>query len=221
MINFLKRVLPFLFKRQNVKAQDIIIVHKDNVSVAVPLPSVLIDNINDGSTRYPDFSYLYDNCKVYPSKELDNVVKKIISTANIYKEVERATGVPWELIAALNYRESSLDFKTYLGNGELLSRKTKLVPKGRGPFKTWSEGAIDALRYDKLDKKIINTPALMCAQAELFNGLGYRNKGIYSPYVWSGTSFYSTGKYTSDGIYNPIRRDSQLGVAAIIKGLIG
>ena len=48
-------------------------------------------------------------------------------------------------------RESGADFSTYLGNGEPLTRRTRIVPKGRGPFKTWEDGAVDALRFDSLD----------------------------------------------------------------------
>lgn len=221
MIGYIKGIFSSIFgKKPAPKAKDIVVLDNDKKNpVVATLPSVMIDKENDGSTRYPDFSYLYDNCVVSSSKELDSVVTKIKANMDKYTSVQTATGVPWTLIAALHYRESGMDFKTYLGNGEPLSRVTRLVPKGRGPFKTWEEGAIDALKYDKLDKKIINTTALMCAQAEIFNGLGYRNKGIYSPYVWSGTNWYANGKYTSDGVYNPFKKDSQIGVAAILKRL--
>lgn len=221
MISYIKNIFSSVFGRKPApKAKDIVVIDNGKKSpIVAPLPSVLIDTTNDGSVKYPDFSYLWDNCKVFPSKELDSVVAKIKANMSKYEAVQAATGVPATLIAALHYRESGMDFKTYLGNGEPLSRVTRLVPRGRGPFKTWEEGAIDALKYDKLDKKIINTGSLMCSQAEIFNGLGYRNKGIYSPYVWSGTNWYANGKYTSDGIYNPFKKDSQLGVAAILKRL--
>lgn len=53
--------------------------------------------------------------------------------------------VPWEVIAVIHQRESSGNFNTYLGNGQALNKKTTIVPKGRGPFSSWEEGAIDAL----------------------------------------------------------------------------
>jgi hypothetical protein len=48
--------------------------------------------------------------------------------------------------------------------------------------------------------------------------LGYANKGLPSPYIWSGTDQYEKGKYTSDGKYDPAEAvDEQLGCAGILK----
>ncbi len=64
-------------------------------------------------------------------KQVLSAVKAIKSNQERYEEVAKETGVPWELIAVIHYREGSLDFETVLHNGERIigtDKKTKLVP---------------------------------------------------------------------------------------------
>lgn len=144
---------------------------------------------------------------------------RITSYKARYETVSKATGVPWWFIGLTHYRESNLNFNTYLGNGQSLSKKTTIVPKGRGPFKTWEEGAIDALvncpPYAAKNKDWSLGPSL--ALLEAYNGLGYSKKGKPSPYLWAGTNQYVSGKYVADGVYDPNHVDKQLGVAGLLK----
>lgn len=174
------------------------------------------------NTKTPNWAELWNTCQVDQNRivEIGNICKKILDNKTKYEAVELKTGVPWYLVAALHYREASLNFKTCLHNGDSLPGPTKHVPKGRGPFKTWEEAAIDALKYDGLDHIKFETITTCLVLAEKFNGLGYRNKSDLSPYVWAGTCHSDeTGKFTGDGIYNPFAKEKQLGVAAIFKGL--
>lgn len=155
--------------------------------------------------------------------EVAGVCKQIILNKDKYKLVSEKTGVPWRLIACLHYRESSLDFRGVLHNGERIlgtGKKTKLVPAGCGPFKTWEEAAIDALL---MKKKIFPqewTIEKQLAFAEAYNGLGYKKRGELSPYVWAGTSKHDeTGKYVADGKYSAVAVEKQLGAVAILKYL--
>jgi len=43
--------------------------------------------------------------------------------------------------------------------------------------------------------------------------------GTVSPYVFSGTNAYKTGKYVSDGVYNATTIDAQLGIYILINSL--
>ena len=137
-----------------------------------------------------------------------------------YEAVAEKTGVPAELIAAIHWRESSGNFDTYLHNGDPLGKPTTHVPAGLN-YSNWEDAACDAMtRYidqDKLDKDDINT---YYDVAERYNGLGYRNKGVQSPYVWAGTTNYSGGKYVADGVYDANYVDRQLGVAVMLKRLM-
>lgn len=173
-----------------------------------------------------DFVKLWANCSLDQNRIIDikSVCAIIRAGMPMYQLVEAKTGVPWWFIGALHYREASCDFKAYLGNGERIigkGIKSKLVPKNRGPFNNWVDGAVDALIYDGLNTiKVWDVPTCL-AQAEKFNGMGYRKTGELSPYVWAGTNQHDeTGKYVADGKYSSTAIEKQLGVAAIIKGLL-
>lgn len=136
-----------------------------------------------------------------------------------YQKVEKITGVPWWFIAVVHQREASQNWSTQLGQGDPLSKKSTHIPKGRGPFKTWEEGAVDALvncapfAARNKDWSIGGSLAML----EKYNGLGYYNKGVPSPYIWAGTNQYTSGKYVADGVYNPSAVDTQLGCAGLLK----
>ena len=132
---------------------------------------------------------------------------------------EKGYDIPWEFIAVAHNRESNGDFTTYLGNGQKLTKKTTIVPKGRGPFSTWEEGAIDALLYAPpyaAKNKDWSIGGIL-TKLEEYNGLGYATKGIPSPYLWAGTNQYVKGKYVADGKYDPNHVDTQLGCAGLLR----
>ena len=151
---------------------------------------------------------------------IDRFMALIYRNRGRYQAVSDKTGVPWYFIAATHMRESSCDFRGVLHNGEHIigsGRKTTLVPRGRGPFKTWEEAAIDALRLHSLHRIPDWSIERVLYECERFNGWGYYYKGRVSPYVWSGTTLYKSGKYVADGVYDPSHVDSQLGCAVILK----
>lgn len=127
--------------------------------------------------------------------------------------------IPWEFIAVTHQREASGNFNSYLGNGQPLNKKTTIVPKGRGPFSSWEEGAIDALVYAPpyAAKNTDWTISGTLNKLEEYNGLGYRQMGVPSPYLWAGTDQYSKGKYVADHVYDPNHVDTQLGTAGLLK----
>lgn len=126
-----------------------------------------------------------------------------------YQTVSAKTGVPAELIAAIHWREASGSFNARLHDGGSLSG-----------YSSWEAAAIDALSggYGNINMNDITT---WYDFAERYNGLGYRNKGVSSPYVWAGTTNYTSGKYVADGVYDAGYVDQQLGVAVMLKALLG
>lgn len=135
-----------------------------------------------------------------------------------YQKVEAETGVPWRFIAITHNRESGGNFAGVLHNGEHIigtGKKTRLVPAGRGPFKTWEEAAIDALRLKGLHLIDEWPRERICYESERFNGFGYRNKSLPSPYLWAGSSNYKAGKYVKDGVFDPSAIDKQLGCMVV------
>jgi len=183
------------------------------------------DAVISGDTRKPDFQKLWDTMVIKPEKmpEVQFMAAKIVKNKARYEAVSKVTGVPWIVIGCIHKQESNCDFGTHLHNGDPLTARTVQVPAGRPvngkpPF-TWEESAIDALGYDGAtgikDWSIVATLNFL----HRYNGLGYLNKGIYSPYLWSYTNHYVSGKYVRDGVYDPKAVSGQCGVAPLLKVL--
>lgn len=158
------------------------------------------------------------------SSQINAQADKIIANRSRYELVSKATGVPWDVIGVIHYRESANDFRGVLHNGQKIigtGKKTTLVPKGRGPFATWEAAAVDALAncHPHLAKNKDWSLGRTLDLLERYNGLGYRNKGLPSPYLWAGTDQYAKGKYVADGRYDANHVDQQLGVAALLMKL--
>lgn len=169
----------------------------------------------------PEFQKVSDTLKKYKAR-YEVVVKRLADMGH--------PGMPWEFVAVTHYREAGFNnqgqprFDRYLGNGQVLSKKTTIVPAGRGPWggpTAWEDGAVDALLYAP-PKAALNKDWSIGGtlnKLEEYNGLGYRYKGLPSPYLWARTDQYDKGKYVADGVYDPNHVDTQLGVAGILKFL--
>lgn len=148
--------------------------------------------------------------------EFNRYAGRLLANKERYVAIEKRTGVPWWLIAVLHMRESDANFGTYLGNGQSLKRRTTIVPKGRGPFASFEDGAVDALRIDRLTEVKDWRIEKALYYCEIFNGAGYHNKGLPSPYVWGGTNQQKPGKYVRDGVFSRTTWDGQPGCAPIL-----
>lgn len=152
--------------------------------------------------------------------------KRLLKGKPGYVITQNETGVPWWLVGAFHHMESNCDPLAYLGNGQRIigtGRKSTIVPIGRGPFKTFQAGAIDALKLKGLHKvkswEIGNTLKI----GEQYNGTGVLK---YHPrentaYLWARTSINDgTGKYVKDGKWSEsANADGQVGLAAVLKQL--
>lgn len=142
-----------------------------------------------------------------------------------YQRVAAKTNVPAELIAAIHYRESSMNFNTYLHQGDPLGKKAVHVPKNIPIFYDWEEAAVHALNMKKGLRDNLNMTAdttdevALASYAEAYNGLGYYNRGKSSPYVYAGTDQYDGGMYVADGKFSRDAKDRRLGVIALTRGV--
>lgn len=138
-----------------------------------------------------------------------------------YKAIQAKTGVPWQVIAVIHEREASQDWKANLAQGDPWNKRSVHVPANRGPFPSFEDAAVDALvncpPYIAHNKDW--TPGGTLAALEKYNGLGYANKGIPSPYIWAGTNQYKAGKYIADGKFSATAVDQQLGCAGLLQEL--
>jgi lysozyme family protein len=146
------------------------------------------------------------------------MAKSLVAAKPRYQTVEAKTGVPWFVIAVIHERESSQNWFANLAQGDPWNRVSVHIPAGRGPFRSWEEAAIDALMncapYAAHNKDWSARGAL--TELEQYNGLGYASRGVPSPYLWSGTDQYKSGKYVRDGVYDPDAVDSQPGCAGLL-----
>jgi lysozyme family protein len=153
--------------------------------------------------------------------EIDGIVQRIQTGQPKYQQVESATGVPWYVVALIHNLECDLSFQEHLHNGDSLADYTTDDPAGRphvghGPPFAWLESAIDAIQYDRLDEFSNWDVARICYECESFNGWGYRDHGIVSPYLWAGCQHYTAGKYISDHVFSPTAVSDQIGAAVLL-----
>lgn len=160
--------------------------------------------------------------KLTRGPEFIPVAKRLVAAKVRYQAVESVTGVPWPFIAVTHQRESSQNWNRSLAQGDPWDAVSVNVPAGRGPFGSWEAAATDALvncgpyAARNKDWSIGGLLALL----ERYNGVGYFNRGIPSPYIWSGTDQYTKGKYVRDGVFDPEEVDKQLGCAGLILAMM-
>lgn len=140
-----------------------------------------------------------------------------------YEAISQQTLVPWFVIAVIHYRECGLNFMGNLANGDPWNHVTHHVPRGRGPFKSFHDAAVDALANCApfaakwKDWSAGGTLTLL----ELYNGVGYEDfHHESSPYVWGATNHEEWGKYVADGHWSSHVWDTQIGCAALLKSMM-
>lgn len=162
--------------------------------------------------------------KVTKTTEVDQIARRLLRGNSIfqYAAVQQALGIPIVLQAAICERESGADFDANPAQGDPWNRVSTHVPRGRGPFDSWYEAAIDAFHnVDRLDDNSApwSMPYAMW-KSEGYNGFGYRSHGIRSPYLVGGTNLQERGKYVSDGRYDSSAMDTQIGTVPVMLRMI-
>ena len=155
--------------------------------------------------------------------DVDALVAQIASNRKRYAAARNPVGTPWYVVGVIHALESSLNFGRHLHNGDPLTARTVQVPAGRPktgqpPF-TWEASASDALRYQGFDKwKDWSIPGTL-SKLEGYNGFGYRDHhaDVPSPYLWSFSTHYGSGKYVADGKWSQTAVSAQCGVAVLLR----
>jgi lysozyme family protein len=166
----------------------------------------------------PDYEKMLDTVEIRDEWKgrVTQAANRLISNSDRYLTVQTATGVDWELIAAIHEREAGGSFNLDLREG------------GRIRAATWEADAINALLEQGVVQLFADNPKDNVKEefavwiAERWNGFGYRWNGYGpSPYLWSGTNHYTIGKYSSDGHYDPSLVDKQIGFVPLYMDLKG
>lgn len=185
-----------------------------------------------------EYAALWHDCELRDERRrtVESTAKKIIANRPRYEFVSKATGVPWFVIGLIHQMECELSFKKHLHNGNpMFSKDGRPIrttdesknrpavwpaPQGVDP---WNHSAIDALtmpgkEFDKITDWSIERIAYCL---ELYNGFGYRlYRGINSPYLWSYTNHYTSGKYVADKVWSKTAVSGQSGALAILKAMM-
>ena len=155
---------------------------------------------------------------------ITQIAAKALQFKPRYATVGRELSIPWWFIAGVHALESTFNFNTHLHNGDPLTSKTTHVPRGRpksgSPPFAWEDSAIDALGDHQ---KLANLSDWSLPRAlwrwERYNGFGYRRRQIPTPYLWSFSTVYEKGKFTSDSRFSANAVSKQCGAAVLLKHL--
>jgi lysozyme family protein len=150
--------------------------------------------------------------------------KKVVSGRTDYESVVALTTVPWWFVGIVHGLECSFNFSTHLHNGDPLAAQTIHVPAGLpkvwNPPTDWVSSAQDAIVHQKLTTQNDWSLPRSLYRLEGYNGYGYYAKGINSPYLWSFSNLYTSGKFVADHRYDPAAISKQCGGAVLLKALI-
>ena len=173
-----------------------------------------------------EYLKLFASCE--PSISVYKPVKQIMTNQSRYESVGLPLGIPWYFIGVIHMMESSCNFKTHLHNGDSLRTRTVHVPTGRPatgmpPF-TWEDSAKDALVYEGFAGSQLWSLSMILYRFEKYNGWGYRNAkiNIPSPYLWSMSNHYTSGKFLEEkdangryrGVFHPEAVSKQCGAVS-------
>lgn len=172
-----------------------------------------------------EYERLFNTCVIH-SNRMDTVkdlVRKITTNQLRYTALGTALGIPWYFIGVVHNMESSLNFSKHLHNGDPLTARTIHVPAGRpvtgNPPFTWEESARDALKMKGFGASTDWSLAGILFQLEKYNGWGYRrfHPHVLSPYLWSFSNHYISGKYVADGTWSESAVSKQCGAAVLLR----
>lgn len=177
------------------------------------------------------YTHLWKDGDILPSRlpGIQKAARQILANKDRYEKIEAALGIPWYLVGCLHKREADCSFKRHLHNGDLLTARTHQVPAGRPPHGnppfTWEESAIDALTMRGLQKVADWSIERVAYEAEGYNGWGYANKHLISPYDFAGMDDpdkpglqeVAHGKYIRDHVFDASVIDQQPGVMSLLK----
>lgn len=170
---------------------------------------------------------MWTACKIRPEKAqaVRGEADRVIANRKVYEAISAKTQVPWWFIGLIHGMECSFSLGKHLHNGDSLKARTWQVPAGRpkdgSPPFTFEASAIDALHVDGFAGKTDWPLAMVLFRLERYNGFGYRRKfGFASPYLWSYTNHFTSGKYVKDGVFDANATSKQCGAAAMLQDLV-
>ncbi|MCB2206198.1 hypothetical protein KQI65_15755 [bacterium] len=172
-----------------------------------------------------EYVALFNSCSIRSARTavVERLVTKLQSNRSRYEAAAGSAGVPWYFIAVIHNMEAGQRFSGHLHNGDPLSARTTHVPAGRpkqgNPPFTWEDSAADAMSFKRLGPSTDWSLGGMLYQLERYNGWGYRkyHPHVLSPYLWSFSHHYESGKYVADGRWSDTAVSKQCGAAVLLR----
>ena len=172
------------------------------------------------------YQTLFSSCVVNPSRvgTVNSIIARIMPNQGRYQSVAAPLGIPWYFVAVIHNMECGLNFNGHLHNGDPLTARTFHDPPGRPPNGqppfTWEQSANDALtshRPSIVNQTDWSLPAILY-RLEGYNGYGYRGltPPLNTPYLWSFSNQYTSGKFIADHVFDPNAVSGQCGAAVIL-----
>ena len=174
-----------------------------------------------------EYQRLSDTCVIRSASAgaVEALVAKLAANRARYEAAGAPTGTPWHAVAVIHNMEAGQNFNSHLHNGDPLTARTVHVPAGRPPTGkppfTWEASAADALKVKGFDRWKDWSAAGTLYKLEGYNGFGYRmyHPQVLSPYLWSFSNHYVSGKYVGDGTWSDTAVSQQCGVAVLLRRL--
>lgn len=179
-----------------------------------------------------EYRVLFRACQVDSKRkeEVEHSITTVLRGGKRYSAVAAQIGLPWYFVGILHLMECGADFRLHLHNGDPLASRTVQVPKGRpegewpipgaSADELWQVSALDALKLDGLHQWGCWTIDGMMYCFERYNGFGYRQHKINSPYLFAASNHYTAGKYASDGKWSETAVSKQVGAAVILRRMV-
>jgi lysozyme family protein len=190
-----------------------------------------------------EYTYLWPMSEIRADWRV--AVKRVVDWArenrHAFDAAAEQTRIPWWVIAGINNLEMGMNFNGTILNGDSWKSKTKHFPSGLGPWTSWLDACVWGFRYEAkgwgfdLSKYKWSVGGAFYF-AESYNGHNVREEigkdtvpPNASPYVYSGTQFYVSGKMQEvetapgsgkyRGVFNKNLVSEQVGFMAFAKGL--
>jgi lysozyme family protein len=172
-----------------------------------------------------EYERLFETCQIREERlrAADGIVDKLVANRKRYAVLETMIGTPWYVPAVIHNMEAGLRFDCHLHNGDPLTGRTVHVPVGRPPTGkppfTWEQSAQDALQGHHFHTWHDWSVAGVLYKLEEYNGWGYRqyHPEVKTPYLWSFSKHYTSGKYVADNKYDPKAVSQQCGAAVLLR----
>jgi lysozyme family protein len=148
-------------------------------------------------------------------------LKKIEFNRKVYESVGSKLNIPWYVICCIHAKECSLNLELGLHNGQRWDQVTTKIPRGRGPFNSFAESAIDSCIYEGMHLVKNWSVEYFLWSLEKYNGFGFQMRNMNTPYLWSGTNHYTKGLFIEKPFlkswFDPDAKANDLGAAVLLK----